>query len=100
MRAHNRYRPHAGLVQLLVDALGERAADALHLGQVVHARGQHALKAAEMLEQPLPAARSHRGDLLEARGGARLAAARAVSRDGETVRLVADLLDEMQGGMV
>ena len=39
-------------------------------------------------------------DLLEARGGARLAAARAMAGDGEAVRLVADLLDEVQRRMV
>ena len=39
-------------------------------------------------------------DVLQARGGARLAAPRAVPGDGEAVGLVADLLDEVQRRMV
>src|SRR5476649_2804556 len=88
------------LVELLVDAFGERAADAFHASQILDTRSQHALKSTEVLEEPLAAPRPHRGNLLEAGRRARLAAARAVARDREAVRLVADLLDEMQRRMI
>src|SRR5450432_1641254 len=88
------------LVELLVDAFGERAADAFHARQILDTRSQHALKSTEVLEEPLAAPRTHRGNLLEARRGARLAAARAMPRDREAVRLVADLLDQVQRRMI
>src|SRR5262249_23002218 len=53
-----------------------------------------------MLEQALAPSRSHGGDLLEARSGARLAAPGAVPGDRAAMRLVAHLLDEVQRGMV
>src|ERR1700687_1986066 len=83
------------LVKLLVDALGERTADAFHACKIFDARGEHSLQAAEVLEKLLAPARSDGRNLLQARGGARLAAARAVAGNRETVCLVSDLLDQM-----
>src|SRR5471032_381909 len=88
------------LMELLVNAFGELAADAFHPRQILDTRSQHALKSTEVLQEPLAAPRPHGGNLLEARRRARLAAARAVARDREAVRLVADLLDEMQRRMI
>src|SRR6266481_3092218 len=81
-------------VQMAIDALGERAADALHLGDVVDRRRLHAAQPAEMLDQRLAPLRADAGDLVEHRGGARLGAPRAMADDREAVRLVADRLDE------
>src|SRR4030081_1634265 len=89
-----------GLVQLLVDALGQCTADALDAGEIVDARGEHALQAAEVLEKFPAPRRPHGVDLLEARGGARLAAPGTVARDRETVGFVAHLLDQVQRRMV
>src|SRR5688572_25756536 len=83
-------------MQMLIDALGERAADAFHLGDVVDRRGLHAAQAAEMLDQRLAALRADARNLVQHRRGARLAAARTMADHGEAVRLVADRLDEMQ----
>src|ERR1051325_1790665 len=82
-----------------VDALRERPADAFDLGDVVDRRRLHAAQAAEVLDQRLPALRADARDLVQHRGGARLAAARAVPDHGEAVRLIADRLDEMQPGV-
>src|SRR5947207_14841370 len=79
-----------------IDALGERTADAFHLGDVVDRRRLYAAQAAEVLDQCLAALRADAGNLIQHRGRARLAAASAVADDGEAVRLVADRLDEMQ----
>src|SRR5882672_10794083 len=68
-------------MELPVDLLGELAADALDLRQVLHAR-------------------AHARDPLERGRGAALRAAGAMPGDGEAVRLVADLLDEVQPRMV
>src|SRR5689334_5000302 len=87
-------------MEFLVDPLGECTAYSLDAGQVVDARGEDPLQPAEMLEQLLAARGPDGRDLLEARGGARLAAPRAVAGDRETVRLVAHLLDEVQRGAV
>ena len=60
----------------------------------------HPLQAAEMRQQPLAPLGADAADLLQRRGHARLAAARAVAGDGEAVRLVADRLDQVQAGIV
>src|SRR3982751_5435766 len=83
-------------MQLLVDALGEGPADPFDAGEVVNAGSKYPLQSTEMIKEPLAPPRAHRRDFLQARGRARLAAARAMAGDGEAVRLVADLLDEVQ----
>src|SRR6476660_7500565 len=87
-------------MQLGEYALGERAADAGDARQVVDARCLDALQAAKMREQRLPLARSDAGDLLEGRPGPRLAAARPVPLYREAMRLVADLLQQVQTGVI
>src|ERR1700730_5614436 len=87
------------LVQMLVDALGERAADPLHFRDIVYRRGLHTAQSAKVLDKRLAPLRADAGDLVEHRGGAGLAAARSMADDGEAVRLVADRLDEVQAGM-
>src|SRR5205085_690671 len=84
---------------MAVDALGERPADALDLGDIVDRRGLHAAQAAEMLDQRLAALGADAGNLVQHRGRALFAPPRAVANDGEAVRLVADRLDEMQRRM-
>src|ERR671915_2102187 len=86
-------------MQMPVDALGERPADALDLGDVVDRRGLHAAQPAEMLDQRLAPLRADARDLVQHRRGARLAAARAMPDHREPVRLVADRLNEMQARM-
>src|SRR6185295_7451805 len=86
-------------VKVLVDALGQRPADSRHLGDVVDRRGLHAAQSAERLDQRLAALGADAGNLVQHRSGARLAAARAVAEHREAMRLVADLLDQMQSGM-
>src|SRR3974390_948619 len=76
-------------MQVPVDLLGERAAHALDLGELVDGRRLHALQAAEMREQFLPAPRADARDRGQAGRGARLVAPRAVAHDREAVRLVA-----------
>src|SRR5437868_2978559 len=88
-----------GAVQVLVDALGERPADSFDLGDVVQRRRLELAHSAKGGKQRLPALGADARDLLQRRAGARLAAARAMADDGEAVRLVADLLDEVQARM-
>src|SRR5712671_6592546 len=87
------------LVQMLVDALGERAADPPHFRDIVHRRGLHAAQSAKVLDQRLAALRADAGNLVEHRGSARLSAPSSMADDGKAVRLVADRLDEMQARM-
>src|SRR5688572_14483453 len=86
-------------MKVAIDTLGERAADAFDLGDVVDRRSLHPAQAAEVLDQRLAALRADARDLVQHRGGARLAAARTVAEHREAVGLVADLLDEMQAGV-
>ena len=82
------------------DALGQRAATSR-----ARARGRrrgrlHALEPAEMREQRLPLARADAVDFLQRRRRPRLGAARTVALDREAVRLVADLLQQVQPRVV
>ena len=47
-------------MQVPVDALGERPADAFDLRDVVHGGGLHAAETSEVLDQPFAAERSRR----------------------------------------
>src|SRR5262245_19637327 len=87
-------------MELPVDLFGELAADAFHLGQVLDARSHHALEPAEPGEQLPAPLRADAGDAFERRRGAALGAPRAVSGDGEAMRLFVDLLDQVQPGVV
>ena len=66
------------------------------LRDVVDRRRLHAAQAAEVREQRLPALRADARDLLQHRRGARLAARARGGPDREAMRLVADLLDQVQ----
>src|SRR5258708_3178870 len=84
---------------MTVNALGERAANPFHFRDVVYRRRLDAAQSAEVLDQRLAALGADAGDLVQHRSGARLAAPRAMADDRETVRLVADRLDEVQPRM-
>src|ERR1017187_1654385 len=88
------------LVQLLVNFFRQLAADALHLGQVVYARADYAFQAAEAGQQFAAPFGAYAADALQGRSQAGLAAARTMAGDGETMRLVADGLDQMQSRVV
>ena len=79
-----------------IDALRERARDARRAREIVDARRLHAAQAAEMREQRLPLLAADAGDLLQRRRRARLRAPRAMTLDREAMRLVANLLQQMQ----
>src|SRR5215831_10567957 len=100
IRSHvSRFGTLSGM-ELPVDLLGELAADAFDLGEVLDARAHHPFQAPEPGQQLLAPLRAHAGDALERGGGAALGAPRAVPGDGEAVRLVADVLDQVQPGMI
>ena len=80
----------------IINPLRELFADPLHTRQVLHPGPFDFPQAAELLEQ-LPAAfRPHAGNGFQHRGVPRLLPPAAVPHDGEAVRLVADLLDQVQ----
>src|SRR5919109_3269880 len=81
---------------MTIDALGERPADALDLGDVVDRRRLHATQAAEVLDQRLATLRADARYFIEHGRGAALAAARAVADHREAMGFVADRLDEVQ----
>src|SRR5262245_36094365 len=87
-------------MELPVDFLGELAADALDLGQIFHARSQHAPQSSEPRQKLFTALRAHSCNAFEARRGAPLGTPRPVSRDREAVRFVADPLDQVEARVV
>jgi hypothetical protein len=81
----------------IVDLLGQGPADAFDTGQLLHLGAGHFLQAAELLEQLLAAFRTDAGYPFQGRTGAGLRTPGPVTGDGKTVRLVPDLLDQVQG---
>src|SRR5947207_6129705 len=87
-------------MELPVDLFRELSTDPLDLRQVFDARAHDAFQPPEPREQ-LPAAfGAYPRNALQRRRGAPLGASRAVPGDGETMRLVANPLDQMQSGVV
>src|SRR5690606_30666999 len=84
-------------MQVVVDPLGEAAADARHFREVADAGVAHALQPTELPQELAPALGAQARDFLERRGSPRLRAPLAVAGDREAVCLVANLLHEMQG---
>src|SRR5437867_2514264 len=87
-------------MELLVDFFRELATDPHDLRQVLDARAHDALQPAEPREQLLAAFGADPCNALQRRSDAPLGASRAVPGDGETVRFVANPLDEVQSGVV
>ena len=84
---------------MVIDLLGKCGAHAFHSRQLFDTGLLYAFQSAEMCQQVAATFLTHPFDLFQLRRGARLAAFGTVSGDGETVRFIADLLDQMQGGM-
>ena len=84
-------------MQLGVDLPGQTIADSGDLGQL-RDPGPHQLRqAAELAQKLLTAFRTEARDVLQRRSIARPGAALAMAGDGKPMRLVANLLDQMQG---
>src|SRR5574340_1291819 len=83
-------------MELPVNRLGKRFADSFHLAELFDTGLRHFTQPAEMRQQAAPPFIPYPADFLQAGCGARLAALGAVAGDGETMRLIADLLDQVQ----
>src|SRR5690606_22760927 len=81
-----------------IDAFGKGSVDALHAGEFLHAGGLEPAQPAEVPEQVGATPRSEAREVFEPAGVADLAPAATVAGDGKAVRLVADLLHQLQGG--
>src|SRR5690606_10462334 len=80
------------------DAFGQGSVHAFHAGDLLDAGGLEPAESAEVAQQVGAAARADAGDVLQPAGVARLLAPTAMAGDGEPVRLVADLLHQLQCG--
>src|SRR4051794_4456742 len=83
-----------------MNALGERSAHAGHLADLVDTGRDQALQPAEMRQQLLPPLGADAVDALQNRRAARTTAPVAMAGDGEAMRLVTNLLDQMESGMI
>src|SRR5690606_41864903 len=81
-----------------IDAFGKGSVDALHAGDCRRAGGLEPAQPAEVPEQVGATPRSDARDVFEPAGVADLGTAATVAGDGKAVRLVADLLHQLQGG--
>src|SRR5436190_12841513 len=87
-------------MQVAEDLFGERTAHARHPGEVLDARRLYSLQSSEVREDRLPLLDADARDLLQRRGGPRFCATRAVSLYRKSVRLVANLLQQMKARMI
>src|SRR6185437_1206928 len=87
-------------MQLRMNAFGQRVRDAGHARKIFDACRLHRFQSAEMREERLPALRADAADLLQRRRIARLGAPRAMALDREAMCLVANLLQQVQAGMI
>jgi hypothetical protein len=83
-------------MELVIDALGESATDAVDRGQVGHSRLPDALQSAELPQKCPAPLRAQPGNRLQTRGNAGPGTALPVARNGEPVGLVPDLLDQQE----
>src|SRR5690348_6786181 len=83
-------------MEMIIDALRHRLADAVDALEVGEAGAGDAARRAEMMQQRLLALAADTGDLVERRDADLLGAARAMRADGEAMRLVAQALQEVQ----
>lgn len=83
-------------MEVIVDSLRERPADAMHLGEIRYPCLTDALQPTELPEQGAPALGAEAIDGLQGRRHPGLRPALAVSGNGEAVGLVPDLLDKQQ----
>jgi hypothetical protein len=87
-------------VEMLIDRFGKFPPQAADLNEIIDARTQDALHAAELLQQLAPFDRTQARNRLEYRLAVTLGAPAAVPGDRESVSLVAHPLDEVQGARV
>ena len=83
-------------MQFPIDSFSQRPTDALDLGDVIDARAQYPSQAAKARQQIAPSLGTDAADLLKTGCYPLLVAPLAVSGNGEPVRLITNLLDEMQ----
>src|SRR5262249_47383870 len=89
----------ASPMEMIIDGLGHLRADAGDAFEIGNAGAADRLGRAEMLEQGSLARGANTGHLVERGGGDRLLALGAMGTDGETVRLVPELLDAIEHGI-
>ena len=87
-------------MQLAINFFCQRLADTFDQRQIVNARRRNAFDAAELGEQFLSAFCANPGDVLKPRLDSGLGAAAAMAGDGEAMRFVAYLLNQMQCRMI
>ncbi len=81
-----------------MDVFGQLAADTFHPAQILDSSLAHAVKSAKGSQQVAAARGAYTRDVIQFRADSRLAALGAMAGDGEAVRFVADLDDEMERG--
>src|ERR1700685_2950823 len=87
-------------VEMLIDHFGQFAPEPPHLHEILDSGTQEPLQAAELLQQLASLDRAQARNGLEYRLAMALRAFATVSGYGETMRLVAHALDQVQGGRV
>src|SRR5262245_25329300 len=91
-----RPKPSRPRMQMLVDELGKRPADSVHLREIINSCAQYALQAAELLEELAPPRGAQAWNRFQRRLVVAPCAPLAVPGDRETMRFVAHALHKVQ----
>ena len=84
-------------MELLVNLLCKHRTDPLHSRQFFYAGLLYTLQSTEVGQQVAASFLAYPFDIFQRRSGTRFAAPGTVAANGETMRLIAYLLDQMQG---
>ena len=87
-------------MQLSKNIFRQFAADALDTAKIVHRRRLYSIQSAKMGQQTSPPRRANASNIFQRRTPARFGATRPMSRNRKTVRFIADLLYQMEAGMI
>lgn len=79
-----------------MDLFGKFHTDTGYLGEFLYAGAAHTTDTTKLFEKPLTTLRAKAGDAFQGGVGAAFFAFLPMASDGETVRLVSNLLDQMQ----
>ncbi len=84
-------------MELLVNLFSKQGTDPLHSRQFFYAGLLYALQSTEVGQQVAAPFLAYPFDIFQRRSGSRFTALGTVAADGKTMRLIAYLLDQMQG---
>lgn len=87
-------------MKVVVYHFGKATGHPVGTAQIFHGRRHDALESAEVGQQAAPLRRPYARNILKPRPAARFGAFGSMAGDGETMRLIADFLDQVETDVI